>query len=159
MRSVKGRCLVTPSQSRQIIEHFHHPLKFPYFTLLSSSPSPFPGKLSVSHQQRLIYFIQMEYTGYIFWLLQLILSFRDSPMFSKGQYLFFFIAAKDSMIWTHHNLFIHSPFDKHLNYFPFLAISNKTAKTNVYKSVQAYAFSSLGKYLEEELLVSVRITS
>lgn len=72
-----------------------------------------------------------------------------------GRYLFFFIAAKDSMIWIHRNLFIHSPFDKHLNYFQFLAILNEAAKTNACKSVWTYAFSSVGKYLGEELLVSV----
>ena len=46
----------------------------------------------------------------------------------------FFIAEKNSVIWIHHNLFIHSLLYKHLDYFLFLASLNKAAQMNVYKS-------------------------
>lgn len=57
------------------------------------------------------------------------------------------------MIWMHYNLFIHSPFKEYLDYLQLWAILNNALKTNVYKYVWTYAFSSHG----EELLVSVGI--
>lgn len=40
---------------------------------------------------------------------------------------FFFIAVeKESMIWIHHDLFLHLSFDEHLNYFQLSSILNKS---------------------------------
>lgn len=47
-------------------------------------------------------------------------------------------------MWTHRNLFIHSPFEELLDYFQFWAIQNEAVKTNVYKSVWTHTFSSHG---------------
>lgn len=39
--------------------------------------------------------------------------------------LFLFIAENNSVVWICSNLFIHSPVDEYLSYFPALAIINK----------------------------------
>ena len=82
----------------------------------------------------------MQYASYDWLLSPRIMFSRFIHVVTRIRTSFLFMAELYSIIWTDHNLLVHSPADGHLSYFHLLAIVNSAT---MYVNIQVFEYWSL----------------